>query len=1203
MNAPATSMTPYDAPLHGGLVVEASAGTGKTYTLTTLVARLIVEACFPIEKLLIVTFTIAATGELRSRVWQTLRAARDAVRGNAANATAQASELAKRWGQAGAADADARLTRAIRDFDRATITTIHGFCQRALTEFALDAGLPFKFAVSGDGALEVASATRDFWRTRMAYESVSLLEYAKAQKFVLDAATAWTAQQHAKPNAIRPDASPEELERNRQRVDEQWAQAFQNTCAAWADSAQRQTFEEVWDTYRWLAGKKDEAVYRSVTAALDADNPDLLSLKDAGFFGRASLAEKLFKRSPPPDIALYDQFERLGEAAEELGEYWLTAKRRTLLADATETLHQHALADRSLTFDALLAELHRALHSHTAPALAARMRARYPVALIDEFQDTDRLQAQIFEAMYPVNEERGGLIVVGDPKQSIYRFRGADVFAYVDARDRLDADRALKLRSNYRSTADLVHAVNAVFEGDNALLLPEVAFEPARAAAVHDKDLRIEDADYDPKPFQLHLFAATDAGKKWAKGALTQVAAGHAAERIVRLLELARSGKAYLVSDDGPKSLQPTDIAVLVRSGDQGQAMIQALRNRGVRTVEIGTDSVLDSAEADSLHRLLQALATDEFDTSADRRLRGVLAADLFGLDMTALDALQEDDRTWAGWKDRAREWRRIWAADGVATLMRHLLFADDPACATNLLEYDDGPRRLTNFLHLTDLLHDAESRERLSRRALLDWFAHFRVRSDGTGETAQLRLESDEDLVKIVTIHRAKGLEFPVVFCPFAWSGHAPDGKVKTAEYYDRAAKAPVLDLQPSASALDAQAADDFADELRLLYVALTRAQYRCEVTWAYVNLRQFSPLAWLLHRTVDDATARANAERVKNLAVPEWLTEARGFADRAPTAIAVHDAVPTSTQTLLGNSTLGKGSLAARQLRRGLRRNRQLTSYSALSAGTGAAESATDHETVEAPDHDTDEPVSAEVRHANLDAFGFPAGSRPGSCLHEIFERRLDADDLEAICRDALARYGIDAKWLPTAQAIATDAWGTPLRTGKQAFALGDVERPIAEMEFHLPLRGFRREQLADVLAGHGYDRWVPDGHAAIDGYLHGFIDVVARHDGRWYVMDYKSNWLGNDLAAYSAETIAASMRQHRYHLQYLLYVTALHRLLRIRLPDYDYDRDIGGACYLFVRAMRPSAPGYGVHYDRPSRACIEAIDACFEGAEHVA
>ena len=1202
MNAPATSMTPYDAPLHGGLVVEASAGTGKTYTLTTLVARLIVEACFPIEKLLIVTFTIAATGELRSRVWQTLRAARDAVRGNAANATAQASELAKRWGQAGAADADARLTRAVRDFDRATITTIHGFCQRALTEFALDAGLPFKFAVSGDGALEVASATRDFWRTRMAHESVSLLEYAKTQKFVLDEATAWTARHHAKPNAIRPDASPGELERNRQRIDVQWAQAFHNTCAAWADSEQRRTFDEVWDTYRWRARKKDEAVYRAVTAALDAGDLKLLSLKDAGYFGRGSLTAKLYKRNPPPDIPLYDQFERLGEAAEELGEYWLTGERRTLLADAKEALHHHALAHRSLTFDALLTELHRALHSGTGQALAARMRARYPVALIDEFQDTDRLQAQIFEAMYPVNEERGGLIVVGDPKQSIYRFRGADVFAYVDARDRLDADRALELRSNYRSTADLVHAVNAVFEGDNALLLPEVAFEPARAAAVHDEDLRIEDADYDPKPFQLHLFAATGAGKKWAKGALTQVAAGHAAERIVRLLELARSGKAYLVSDDGPKSLQPADIAVLVRTGDQGRAMIQALRIRGVRTVEIGTDSVLDSAEADSLHRLLQTLATDEFDTSADRRLRGVLAADLFGLDMTALDALQEDDRTWAGWKDRAREWRRIWAADGVATLVRHLLFADDPACAANLLEYDDGPRRLTNFLHLTDLLHDAESRERLSRRALLDWFAHFRVRADGTGETAQLRLESDEDLVKIVTIHRAKGLEFPVVFCPFAWSGHAPDRKLKTAEYYDRTAKAPVLDLQPSPSALDSQAVDDFADELRLLYVALTRAQYRCEVTWASVKLGEFSPLAWLLHRSSADTTA-ANADRVKNLPIAEWLAEARRFADRAPNAIAVHEAVPTATQTHLRDSSAGTVPLAARQLRRGLHRIRQLTSYSALSAGTGAAESATDHETVGAPDHDTDEPVSAEARHADLDAFGFPAGSRPGSCLHDIFERRLDANDLEAICRDALGRYGIDAKWLPTAQAIVTDAWGTPLRADKQAFALSDVERPIAEMEFHLPLCDFRRGKLADVLTGYGYDRWVPDAHGAIDGYLHGFIDVVARHGGRWYVMDYKSNWLGNDLAAYSAETIAASMRQHRYHLQYLLYVTALHRLLRIRLPDYDYDRDIGGAFYLFVRAMRPSAPGYGVHYDRPSRACIEAIDACFKGAEHVA
>ena len=455
--------TPLTVPLDGRLLVEASAGTGKTYTLTTLAARLVVEAGHRIENLLIVTFTVAATGELRTRIWQTLYAARDAVRDATAAANDQARELAAHWRRAGIADAEAeaRLTRAIRDFDRANITTIHGFCQRALAEFALHAGLPFAFAVSGDAALEVESAARDFWRRRMVQEPVALLEYAKQQKFVLDEAATWTGQHHAKPSVMRPEADPDGSMQDSRPEREDWAQAFRATHDAWSDPAQRQTFHEVIERYQWKKGSKDDSVCRAVIEALDANDAGLLSLKDAGYFAPMSLANKLFKKNPPPDIPLYACFERLGEAATELGEAWLSGRRRGLLVSATETLYRGTWAARRLSFDALLTQLHRALGGVGGDAMAARMRTRYPVALIDEFQDTDRLQAQIFERIYASDHRTGGLIVVGDPKQSIYRFRGADVFAYLDAKTRVTAGHTLDLTVNYRSQPALVRAVNA----------------------------------------------------------------------------------------------------------------------------------------------------------------------------------------------------------------------------------------------------------------------------------------------------------------------------------------------------------------------------------------------------------------------------------------------------------------------------------------------------------------------------------------------------------------------------------------------------------------------------------------------------------------------------------------------------------------------------------------------------------------------
>ena len=1181
MTQPSIHQTPYDAPLSGGLIVEASAGTGKTYTLTTLVARLLVETAYRIDDLAVVTFTVAATGELRTRVWETLRAARDAAAGRTA-ATGQAGELAGHWQLSGHTNiAEERLTRAIRDFDRASITTIHGFCQRALGEFALEAGLPFKFGVSGDGALEAESATRDFWRREMAGEPVSLLEYAKASKFLLDEGADWAGQELASSSAVRPDMGGAEFTQQWAERRDAWHAAFKAVHEAWNHPEQYEAFTEVWDSasYRWKAGQKDEAIFEAVTSALNANNPDLLPLAEAGYFGRESLARKLYKRTPPPGTPLFDHFERLGAAATALGEFWLLGRRRSLLTEAAAALHDRAWRDRQLTFDALLSELHDALTGANAATLAKRMRNRYPIALIDEFQDTDRLQARIFAAIYP----HDGLIVVGDPKQSIFRFRGADVFAYVDARARLgDESAQLQLTRNYRSTPALVQAVNAVFQRDSALVLPEISFEPAFAAS-GSGEFRVADQALDDRPFQLHLFGPPDGAKKWTKTDLTEVAAKHAANRISALLALGTEGKATLAEEASSRPLAAGDIAVLVRTGQQGRTMIRELRARGLRTVEIGTESVFDSEEAMSLHRLLHALATDEAEFAAAARLRGALAADLFGLDMAELDRLREDDQMWASWLDRARDWRRLWASGGIASLMRHLLFADDPACAGNLLAYPDGPRRLTNFLHLTDLLHDAESRDRLSRRGLLDWFAHFKSRSERGGETAQLRLESDEDLVKVVTVHRAKGLEFPIVFCPFAWWGRRPD-KNATAHYYDVEANEPVLDLQPSPDALEREQREEFADEVRLLYVALTRAKYRCEVTWGQARESEHAPLAWLLDGTD--------------------LAAVREFARRAPEAIAVQDAVVAGKATRVRRPDLGNETLRAREFNRALGGTRQLTSYSALTAEPPAltAEPPAPHHdaAVNEPDHDADEPLPEAPTEPALDVFGFPAGSRPGNCLHEILERHAERNSpggdslrLATICREALARYGIDGKWLPVAQAMADNAWRAPLATTAPTFCLADIDRPVAEMEFHLPVEHFRRDRLADILARHGYDCRVPEGGQEISGFLHGFIDMVAQHEGRWYVLDYKSNWLGGDLSAYDPESIEASMRRHGYHLQYLLYLAALDRLLRLRLPDYDYDRHIGGAGYLFLRAMHPDAPGRGVHFDRPRRECIAAIN----------
>ena len=1235
MTAQAGGNDPLTRSLDGDLIIEASAGTGKTYTLTTLVARLIVEADRSIDELLIVTFTISAAGELRERVWRTLQAARRALVEPGAVVDGQARELAQRWRSIGIGDADAarRLTSAIRDFDRANITTIHGFCQRALSEFALHAGIPFRFQISGNDALAVAAATQDFWRQNMAPADIPFLEYAEGQNFVLkkglpwgEDATTWVVRCHAKQSDVRGAADPEEVQRAQQSGRDPWLQAFQAARAAWNNDSQRRFFLEALATYRWNKNENDDRL-NEVTAAFRANDPALLPRKHAGYFGRESLTGKLRKTTPRqqlPAIPLYDAFDRLGKAATELPQLWLAGQRSLLLENVRATLHHDTWAERRLSFNALLTELHRALDGERGERLARRIRDRYPVALIDEFQDTDRLQADIFEKIYPGGgAPNGSLLVVGDPKQSIYRFRGADVFAYFDAKKRLSGTNLeLKLEKNYRSTPGLVRAVNALFERPRPFVLPDPGFhfEAAAAADSNRGELVVPDQDHYARPFEIQLIRRAD-GKKWMKGQLRQATAEHTAGEIARLLEPTRNGgAAAIVSEADREPITDGDIAVLVRTGEQGRAVAQSLLGYGIDSIEIGIDNVFDSHEAAALYRLLYALCTAESEYNATPLLRGALAADLFGLSLQDLVRLRDEDDFWTDWRDLARGsrgWGQVWKEQGIAALIRHILFATDSNCAANLLGYPDGPRRLTNYLHLADLLHEAETRRRPSRHGLVNWFRRSRAEPSGGDETSQLRLESDEKLVKIVTVHRAKGLEFPIVFCPFTWDGRQPKPP-QMAEYFDSAEGTPVLHLRPSDENRDRQRLEEHADELRLLYVALTRAKYRCVVGWAQATGAQHAPLAWLLHpnggggdQSPIDAL-KENAERVAKLGAEEWRADVHRLAGKAPDAIAVREidlALPAAGEPLSdAEPEAGDNPLQARQLDRRLASIRQRTSYSALSTGAGSAQSEIEHEETEQPDHDPDQPdASDEVATVErpsgqdeLTVFTFPSGNRPGKCLHEIFEKRLQpAHDLESICRNALARYRIDSKWKPVVRTLIQDTLDTPLTQPGEAgsvFRVADLERPIPELEFHLPVQSLRQAELAECLRGHGYDHELPDNRSAINGFLHGYIDVVAQNNDLWYVLDYKSNWLGHGRAAYSPEGLKGAMRHHGYHLQYLLYVTALHRMLRLRLPDYDYDRHIGGAFYLFVRGMRPNIPGSGVFHNRPSRACIEAINACF-------
>ena len=1215
--------TALDLALAGDRVtlIQASAGTGKTYALTTLAARLVVEERQEIGALLVVTFTNAATDELRDKIRHTLRAALRMVLGDPGRAEQQARELVAHWDACGIARTEVagRLDVAIADLDRANVLTIHGFCQRVLRDFAFECGLPFGFEVTGDGFDTLKEVVRDYWRRALYPAPSSRVRYAVARKFLPDELAEWVAGNVAKRGLEIRGAQP---------LDEDAAAALADCERRWAE-----TLEEARGALRSAAAATRALDEDLAVAGMAIDGAEeALAGKDAGDFAADAAAAAVRARFPALGASL-ETLQTVGCALRAEYDAWLPRARRAVLEDARRVIDARARDERMLGYDDLLTVVHSAVAS--PGNLAARIRERFPFALIDEYQDTDRIQADIFQRIY--GGGRGRLFIVGDPKQSIYRFRSADIFAYLKASAAIGPEERLSLARNYRSVPPLVAAVNAVFDRPRPFVLPDITFEPVASAYPEDAPRLTVEGERVTAPLQFRMFVGKD-GKRPPKGEITTAAARQAASEIATLLALAARKQARI----GDRPLAGGDIAVLVRKTDQGRTVADELRRHGVRSIEIGDADVFESREAEQLERLLWAVAKPQ---SSDR-VRGALAGDLFGLDATDLARLVDDDEAWNVWKERLEAWRAVWEASGVATMIRRLLWAcgEEPGSesgtgrgAARLLQHPLGPRRLTNVMHLAELLQQAEADARLSPTGVASWFSRRRAHARRGDEVAQLRLESDEDLVKIVSIHRSKGLEFPVVFCPFVWDARTPAHNRRDrvdAVYHERgrADYGEVLHLAPSGAEFDSEWLEDFSDEMRLLYVALTRARLRCVVSWGPVNQSEHAPLGWLLDGRDGAAGSedpelalRTAATAAKRLKAEDWSAAIERIGARCAGGISVSTVATGTDVSVPSVDAKPAVVLRARQLRRGLRRVRQMTSYSALAHAPGAAEAPFDHEQVELPDHDGAlEAVADEVSGTDASGkpdvpertpFTFPSGPRAGNCLHRIFERLDDpanTADVETACRESLAAFGIADEWVEVARSMVEDARAVPLAatTGPGSgdvggFRLGALARPLAEMEFHFPAEGLDRRRLGATLEAHGYGNPLAGASARpVEGYLRGFIDLVAVHDGCWYVVDYKSNLLGSTADRYAGAHLDDAMRRSGYRLQYLIYLLALHRHLALRLPGYDYERHVGGAFYLFLRGMDPEAGmARGVCFDRPSAACMAAIDACFRGVPALA
>ena len=1205
---------------HTTTLLPASAGTGKTFRIVQLLLELTVDEGQDLDRVVVVTFTKAAAGELRERIRHRLVDARHALgqllRGidhEAPDPPLQDWVDAHR--RAGTVEhAHTRIGALLSAFDDACITTIHGFCQTVLTEAAFEAGAPFATELLADTDTVARDVVADFWirhtwdappATLRSFEALGL----KRELLLHLAKVATNPDLRVVPDDPgQPD--PVDLTRWRQllaHAEQQLDPAAQQLLTHTDALARRRNRKK--GQLQAITVDRVEKHFRNLPRWFEGNPVPGPELPDAvRELTPTFLAAACKPGAVAPSHPLFDALEAVGAERDALRpalDAWRLSLQHQIVGDTRTRLDAHLRRRNALTYDELLRRVRApVVCPDRGPALREAVRRRYDAAIVDEFQDTDPDQWDIFRTLFGDR-----LFLVGDPKQAIYGFRGADFATYLQAEQ--SCARADSLVVNYRSDHDLVRAVHHLFGRDDVrapffaadIELPEVTGARTERGIVGDEG----------PPLRIR-FLPRNAHNVW-HGRLTKTRLERDLPQLVaNEIVLQLQAGERLRTADGERPIGPGDCAVLTRTNDQARAVAHALVQRGVPAVTRTDGKVWDTAVFADLVHILRAIQ-DPLKTALVRR---ALLTDLLGETADALAAMQADHALFAPHALRFRAWRQRWDDQGVLAVVRALL--DEGGVAARLLAAG-RERDATDLRHLGELLQRASSERRLGPGALLTWIDQGCVGFDD--EDVKLRLESDAEAVQCVTVHSAKGLEYPLVWAPWlhagSWVGPNDLEHLVVPDPEHLALRR--LDLgSPEKAALQQVRKDaTISEDLRLIYVALTRARHRVVLYQGASG--SDAALDWLLHQR--DWMEADRAERWRQVGNRSYwkkdqTREARLVEDLDALAVpglveweAVdwRDARHVERWDPPAN---GSFRLSASQLQRPSAPDRSWarTSFTALTREVH------EHEPRPEVDHDADVAEATELPvdpdEAELPLAQVAGGARFGVAVHSILERHdptAGLDALEPLVAGTLALHDLP---IVHSRAVAEQlhrAMQAPLTTGLSLSHTNPSER-WNELDFSLPMyrdggrfRVDRLRRAFDAPLGPGLEPSWRDALDRLDflpvhGFLVGSIDLVFRHDGRWYLADYKSNRLGPRRADYAPERLAEPMVAAMYPLQYHLYTVALIRLLRSRIPGFDVERDFGGVFYLFVRGMDPAHPGHGVFYDRPPAELITRLDRAIGG-----
>lgn len=1119
-------------PLEGSNLIEASAGTGKTYSIAILVLRLILEQKLSVKEILMVTFTRAAVAELEERIRLFIRQAYKVSRGQEISDQKIMNLVFSVIDFDDPRPVQQLLRDAILLLDETAVLTIHGFCQQTLNEFAFETNQLFGATMVPDLTPVIENELNKFWRRSVTTLNAALLEQIWDEDMKTEMLNVIKEHLSGKKFLGYREDTPDDIS---ETLQEQWMQELQQLMAK----------EQA----------ANEALYAYITAnnahlaAACATNhntrkewpelisqPELLVKRIRSKRSSAKYIEKVF-------ADLLPAIDQADEISKQLQEHQQLIRRQVYYAAIKEISEQvRAFKERSnmMGYDDLINNLHTALVKNNNEELIASLQNKYKAVFVDEFQDTDKEQFEIFDRAFGQNTI---LFYIGDPKQSIYAWRKADIFTYFNARN--GVQHVYDMNQNFRSSENMIRAMNVFFKPTPDF--PTFDFTEESDSIDY---IEVHSPDNNKKGY-LYKGNTPDTPIEVIACDKKETICNSVAAQIAQLL----LNKDYRIENkEGSRSIVPSDIGILVRTGQEGRDIKHALAKLGIPAVTIDEARVLRSAEAQQLLHLLEAMETPDR-SSINRALLGSFTG------YNSQTILQLDDETML---DLFAKYRTLWQRDGAYTALME--FIADFSVRQVLLDghTENGERIITNLYQLSELVHQVQSRKNLSMRDLISWLKRGIDGMTTDGDEYAQRVESDEDAVNIVTIHKSKGLEYKIVMAPFL--DFVEKSKIEFVSFRDPATgdylgtqKALLTEEQ-----LKAYQHQQEQENRRLIYVAITRAVYKCYLFKNCYHAFKDSSLSVFL----------------------------KALAAEAPDAslIQLQGPVP-ETPAESYRQQLHKGQLAVSlapvsfQLKE---QNWRKMSYTMLAAK---------------PEHQPR--VRSFLQADPYDNFIFTTlrrGAKTGNLLHFIFEsiNFSDSSKWEHWLEEAIRKFvpGQREVYLERLHEMLQHVMYSTIHIDGASFQLASVGRQqrLAEFEFDFPVPVFKSNllnNLSDDQVSISVKRFSEYSSQELEGIMNGKIDLFFEHQGKYYILDWKSNYLGNSVADYDAAGLAAAMNENNYHLQYFIYTVAVKKYLESRIPGFNYEKQFGGVIYCFVRGVR-NVSGQGIFTTKPDLKKIKLLES---------